>query len=257
MSNGSAFAGSLAASPAGTVTISGTNLVLARALTSADDGSRQWGVSATQNGVTASGAIQVQVTPTPTGVTFTPTLASLADNAAAGTIVAAVSVTMSNGSAFAGTLAASPAGTVTISGTNLVLARALTSADDGSRQWGVSATQNGVTASGAIQVQVTPTPTGVTFTPTAASLPDNAVAGTIVAAVAVAMSNGSAFAGTLVASPAGTVTIAGTNLVLARALTSQIQREALARGFLGLLEVSPHDLRPIVTVPAFEGALRQ
>jgi hypothetical protein len=68
--------------------------------------------------------------------------------------VAAVAVSMSDGSAFSGTLAASPAGTVTISGKNLVLARALTSADAGSGQWSVAATQNGVTVSGSIPVQV-------------------------------------------------------------------------------------------------------
>jgi hypothetical protein len=145
---------------------------------------------------------------------FTPSTASLPDNAAAGTIVAAVSVSMSDGFAFAGSLAASPAGTVTISGNKLVLARPLTPADDGSRQWTVTATQNGVTVSGSISAQVNATPTGVTFTPSTASLPDNAAAGTIVAVVSVSMSNGSAFAGALAASPAGTVTISGNKLVL-------------------------------------------
>src|ERR1700751_3793004 len=110
---------------------------------------------------------------------------------------------MSDGSSFAGTLEASPAGTVAISGSmRLVLARTLTSADDGSQQWGVIATQNGGTVSSSIAVQViplspppappppapphpAPTPMGVTLTPGAASLPGNAAAGTIVAAVAV------------------------------------------------------------------------
>jgi len=220
MSDGSAFVGGLVASPAGTVTMSGNQLVLARGLTSADDGAHPWSVAATQNGVTVSGSIPVQVTPTPTGVTLTPSTASLPDNAAAGSTVATVAVAMSDGSAFAGSLAASPAGTVTISGNQLVLARGLTSADDGAHQWGVAATQNGVTVSGSIPVQVTPTPTAVTFTPSTASLPDNAAAGSTVAAVSVAMSDGSAFAGSLAASPAGTVTVSGNNLVLARGLTS-------------------------------------
>jgi ParB-like chromosome segregation protein Spo0J len=35
----------------------------------------------------------------------------------------------------------------------------------------------------------------------------------------------------------------------------QIQREALARGFLGLLDISPGELQPVVGVPVFEGAL--
>ncbi|MBV8293492.1 MAG: hypothetical protein JOY55_17070 [Mycobacterium sp.] len=205
------------------MTISGNGLVLGRALTAADDGPHQWSVAATQNGVTVSGSIPVQVNATPTGVTFTPSAVSLPDNAAAGTTVAAVSVSMSDGSAFAGTLTTSPASVVTMSGNNLVLTRGLTSADDGSQTWTVAATQNGVTVSGSIQVQVnaaSPTPTGVTFTPTVASLPDNAAAGTMVAAVSVSMSDGSAFTGNLAASPAGIVTMSGNNLVLARALNS-------------------------------------
>jgi hypothetical protein len=138
---------------------------------------------------------------------------------------------MSDGSSFAGTLGASPAATVTISGSmRLVLARALTSKDDGSQQWTVIATQNGVTVSSSIAVQVIPlsppaappppsqpTPTGVTFTPSAASLPDSAAVGTNVAAVSVSMSDGPAFTGTLAANPSGTVAILGNNLVLARA----------------------------------------
>jgi hypothetical protein len=220
MSDGSAFAGSLAASPAGTVTVSGNKLVLARGLTSADHGAHQWGVAATQNGVTVSGSIPVQVAAVPTGVTFTPSTASLPDDAAVGSTVATVAVAMSDGSAFAGSLAASPVGTVIVSGNKLVLARALTAADDGAHQWGVAATQNGVTVSGSIPVQVTPTPTAVSFTPSTASLPDNAATGSMVATVAVAMSDGSAFAGSLAASPTGTVTVSGNNLVLARALTA-------------------------------------
>jgi hypothetical protein len=78
----------------------------------------------------------------------------LPDNAAAGATVAAVTVAMSDGPTFSGSLAASPVGTVTMSGNELVLARGLTSADDGSHQWSVSATQNAVTVSGTIQAQV-------------------------------------------------------------------------------------------------------
>jgi len=158
MSDGSAFAGSLAASPSGAVTISGNKLVLARALTSADNGMRTWSAAATQNGVTVSGSIQVQVNAVPTSVSFTPSAPSLPDNAAAGTVVAAVSVSMSDGSAFTGMLAASPSGTVTISGKNLVLARALASADNGQYQWSAAATQNGVTVSGSIPVQIASPP---------------------------------------------------------------------------------------------------
>jgi hypothetical protein len=185
-----------------------------------------YSVSVRANGIyirfkdSATFTITVRVPqPTPTGVSFTPSTASLPDNAAAGSTVAAVSVAMSDGSTFAGNLVASPAGTVTVSGNKLVLARGLTSADDGAHPWSVAATQNGVTVSGTIPVQVSPTPTGVTFTPSTVSLPDNASVGSTVAAVSVAMSDGSAFTGSLAASPAGTVAISGNKLVLARGLT--------------------------------------
>jgi hypothetical protein len=95
--------------------------------------------------------------PTPLGVTFVMTTTSLPDNSPAGTAIATFSVSMSDGSSFAGTLGASPTGTVAISGsTRLVLARALTSADDGSQQWTVIATQNEMTVSSSIAVQVIP-----------------------------------------------------------------------------------------------------
>jgi hypothetical protein len=233
MSDGSAFSGTLSAGPADTVAISGnTQLVLARDLDPADDGSKQWMGGATQNGMTVSSPIQVQVAPSrrprPKGITFTPTAASLPDNAGGGSTVAAVTIAMSDGSSFSGSLVASPAGTVKMSGSKLVLARGLTSADDGSHQWGVAATENKVTISGGIAVRVipassppppTPTPTQVTFTPTVASLPDNAAAGTTVAAITLAIPDGSPFSGSFAASPAGTVTVPGGRLVLARALT--------------------------------------
>ena len=63
--------------------------------------------------------------PTPTGITFVTTTTSLPDNSPAGTTAATFSVSMSDSSSFAGTLGASPAGTVAISGSlRLVLARA-------------------------------------------------------------------------------------------------------------------------------------
>jgi hypothetical protein len=93
--------------------------------------------------------------PTPTGIIFVTTTTSLPDNAPAGTTVATLSVATSDGSPFTGTLGADPADVVAISGSaGLVLARALTSTDDGSHQWGITATQNGVTVSASVTVQV-------------------------------------------------------------------------------------------------------
>ena len=101
-------------------------------------------------------AVEPPPGPVPTGIKFNPVKTSLRDNAVAGTLVATFSVSTSDGSPFSGTLVASPANTVAIVGTTrLVLARSLNPADDGSQQWGVIASQNGVSASGFIQVQVT------------------------------------------------------------------------------------------------------
>ena len=56
---------------------------------------------------------------------------TLPDNLTAGTIIAGIDVTMSDGSQFIGDLAAEPAAIVTITAGNLVLARNLSPADVG------------------------------------------------------------------------------------------------------------------------------
>lgn len=145
--------------------------------------------------------------------------ATLPDNLPAGTVIAAISVAMSDGSTFAGTLAAEPASIVTTAGMNLVLARDLTPADGGEDTWEVTATQDGYSASAELEVEIIAVPIAVDFDPTSASLPDNAPAGTYIATTSVTMSDGSDFAGSLVASPAGIVTMDGDDLVTARDLT--------------------------------------
>src|SRR5262249_23228513 len=134
------------------------------------------------------GAVQ-STGPTPTGITFDPATASLSDDATASTTVATVSVSMSDGSVFSGALNASPPDTVAISDNKRVgLARALTAADNGSHQWSVAATQNGVKVSGSIPVQVVPAgpppppppyPTAITVTPATSTIADSAPAGTL------------------------------------------------------------------------------
>jgi hypothetical protein len=170
--------------------------------------------------------------PTPTGITFNPATASLSDDATASTTVAAISVSMSDASAFSGALSANPADTVAISGnTHLVLARALTTADDGTHQWGVAATQNGVTISGTLPVQVTvasppppppspPYPIAITVTPATSTIADNSPAGTLLATAMVTMSDGSRFTGAMTTSDTSFFAISGLNIVTARALTS-------------------------------------
>ena len=86
------------------------SVVLSRDLTSADDGNHVWTLSFTQNGVSVSATVNVSITaPTaavPTAVTVSPDTVSLPDNATAGTMVTTPTITMSDGSVFAGTMSA-------------------------------------------------------------------------------------------------------------------------------------------------------
>jgi hypothetical protein len=145
--------------------------------------------------------------------------AILPDNLVAGTVIAAITVEMSDGSAFAGTLAAEPAALVTTAAMNLVLARDLTPADGGEDTWEVTATQDGHSAFAELEVVIIPVPIAVEFDPTSAELADNAPAATYIASVEVRMSDGSDFRGSLVASPASMVRMDGDDLVTARDLS--------------------------------------
>jgi hypothetical protein len=60
-----------------------------------------------------------------------------------GAVLATASVTMSDGSQFAGTLTTSDTNFFAISGLNVVTARALTSTDDGTHTTTITATQGG------------------------------------------------------------------------------------------------------------------
>jgi hypothetical protein len=79
--------------------------------------------------------------PTPTAITLSPANATIPDNAPAGTVIATAHVTMSDGSQFTGTLATSDTNFFTISGLNIVTARAFTSADDGTHSTVITASQ--------------------------------------------------------------------------------------------------------------------
>jgi hypothetical protein len=79
--------------------------------------------------------------PTPTAITLSPASATIPDNAPAGTAIATASVTMSDGSQFAGTLTTSDTNFFAISGLKIVTARAYTSADDGTHSTVITASQ--------------------------------------------------------------------------------------------------------------------
>jgi hypothetical protein len=99
----------------------------------------------------ALSAAQVQalyqaVTPPPPGtpiaIRLSPASATIPDNAPAGTVLTTATVTMSDGSQFAVTLTSSDtSGFFAISGLNIVTARALTSADDGTHSTTIAALQ--------------------------------------------------------------------------------------------------------------------
>ncbi len=80
----------------------------------------------------------------PTAITLSSASPTITYNAAAGTVLATASVTMSDGSQFAGTLTSrDTTGFFAISGLNIVTGRALTSADVGTHTTTITATQNG------------------------------------------------------------------------------------------------------------------
>ncbi len=85
--------------------------------------------------------ISAPPSPSPTAITLSPVGATVPDNAPAGTLLATAKVTMSDGSQFAGTLTTSDTNFFTISGSNIVTARAFTSADDGARSTVITASQ--------------------------------------------------------------------------------------------------------------------
>jgi hypothetical protein len=79
--------------------------------------------------------------PHPTAITLTPANSTIADNAPAGALLATATITMSHGSQFAGTLTTSDTNFFAVSGLNIVTARALTPADDGTHTTVITASQ--------------------------------------------------------------------------------------------------------------------
>ena len=85
-----------------------SSLVLSRALTSADDGSHQWTVTATQGGQSVQAVLAVSIVPAvlphPVSITLDPASVSLPDNSPAGMMLSTPTITMSDGSTFSGTV---------------------------------------------------------------------------------------------------------------------------------------------------------
>jgi hypothetical protein len=90
---------------------------------------------------TAPFVVNSQGVATPTTITLSSASPTIPDVTPAGTVIATANVTMSDGSQFTGTLTTSNTSLFAISGLNIVTARALTPADDGTRSTVITASQ--------------------------------------------------------------------------------------------------------------------
>jgi hypothetical protein len=147
----------------------------------------------------------------PTFVNLNPSSATVADNctvAACPTPLSAVTVTMSDGSTFAGSLAETGFTGCTMSGSNVIVARTLTAADDGAKVCTITATQNGISASANLAVTVqlqTIASTALSNLIVASGSPTNTTVGTLTSIMSPAQP---AFSGSYAL---GTTGCAGTN----------------------------------------------
>jgi hypothetical protein len=169
----------------------------------------------------------------PTGISFT--VFTIPSTSLAGTIVAIAKVTTNNGLPFAGTYGfGAPngnAGLVAFSfvgptqGVNILLSGDLSDDNIGSYAVTFTATENGVIVSNSFNFTVTATPAparpiDMSLSTSFATVPDDATAGTVLAAVIVTMSDGSVFSGTLTTSNTDLTAISGNRVVLARDLSA-------------------------------------
>src|SRR5580704_3704524 len=109
MSDKSAFAGMLTIGANNMIALSQSTVALTRALTAADNGAQSFLITATENAGTASATLILNVTaPTAAVITVTPNTPQLPDTTSRGAVVAAYTVTMSDGSPFVGTIGFGP-----------------------------------------------------------------------------------------------------------------------------------------------------
>jgi hypothetical protein len=157
MSDGSAFAGSLSIAANNMVAISGNNAVLARAMSVSDDGAHSVVITATQGGSSKTASLAITVAavspppPPPPAHTLVLSLtapAQILDSSPKGTVISTATVKYSDGTLPAAvTLTSSDPTFLAVNGMQLVLARALTSADDGTHHVTITASDGlGLTA---------------------------------------------------------------------------------------------------------------
>jgi hypothetical protein len=125
------------------VGLSNGTAVLTRALAASDDGAHSFVITATQGGGSASATLALTISP-PLARTLVLSLSPLPsqidDGAPAGLVLSTATVKYSDGTTPANvTLSSSDPSFVAVQGMQLVLARALTSADDGHHNVTISA----------------------------------------------------------------------------------------------------------------------
>lgn len=143
----------------------------------------------------------------PKSIAVTPAAASVRDTSIAGTKVADLAVTTSDGSPFAGQIAVTPPGLVMANPARnaLVLSRSLATSDDGPHAMTVTASQGGTSVSASFAmtvIRIAPPPPPppqpiLTVTPMTPRIPDTTPRGTVIATYSVTMSDGSPFAGSV------------------------------------------------------------
>jgi hypothetical protein len=159
--------------------------------------------------------------PVPVAISFSPSAPTEFSDTPVASQVSVISVTMSDASIFAGTLAfASPntddGGRFALSGSNVRTNASFASLGGTTRHITVSATQNSTTVSASLDIAVTTAaPTAVLYNPDAATVLDNASIGTFITAVSVTMNSGNPFTGTLTMTntDSGNFTLSGSNAV--------------------------------------------
>jgi hypothetical protein len=143
MSDGSAFSGSLSITANNMVGLSGGKAVLTRALATADDGAHSCVITATQGGGSASATLNLTVAaagPRTLVLSLSPLPGQIDDASPAGLVLSTATVKYSDGTLPASiTLTSSDPSLIGINGAQVVLARALTSADDGTHHVTITA----------------------------------------------------------------------------------------------------------------------
>lgn len=160
----------------------------------------------------------------PKTVVVTPPTVTVSDNSPVGTSLSTISVAMSDGSAFSGSLSIAANNMVGLSGGKAVLTRALATSDDGAHSCGITATQGGGSASATLNFTVAAAPVHtlvLSLSSLSAQIDDASPAGLVLSTATVKYSDGTVPASiTLTSSDPSLVGINGAQLVLARALSA-------------------------------------